>query len=86
MKNPKNFCEKPQPFCHLKCLIIERIIYHIMCRLSTPITGCNLTISAIKNPHLAERTFIGGPDGIRTHGLCVANAALSQLSYEPLIT
>lgn len=27
MKNPKNFCEKPQPFCHLKCLIIERIIY-----------------------------------------------------------
>lgn len=26
----------------------------------------------------------GGPDGIRTHGLCVANAALSQLSYEPV--
>ena len=27
--------------------------------------------------------FLDGPDGIRTHGLCVANAALSQLSYEP---
>lgn len=27
-----------------------------------------------------------GPDGIRTHGLCVANAALSQLSYEPGIS
>ena len=25
----------------------------------------------------------GGPEGIRTLGLCVANAALSQLSYEP---
>lgn len=26
---------------------------------------------------------IGGPGGIRTLDLCVANAALSQLSYEP---
>ncbi len=25
----------------------------------------------------------GGPGGIRTLDLCVANAALSQLSYEP---
>ena len=25
----------------------------------------------------------GGPEGDRTLGLCVANAALSQLSYEP---
>ena len=25
----------------------------------------------------------GGPEGVRTLGLCVANAALSQLSYEP---
>ncbi len=25
----------------------------------------------------------GGPGGIRTHDLCVANAALSQLSYKP---
>ena len=25
-----------------------------------------------------------GPEGIRTLGLCVANAALSQLSYEPV--
>ena len=29
------------------------------------------------------RLLFDGPDGIRTHGLCVANAALSQLSYEP---
>lgn len=27
--------------------------------------------------------FLYGPDGTRTHALCVANAALSQLSYEP---
>lgn len=26
-----------------------------------------------------------GPEGIRTLGLCVANAALSQLSYEPVL-
>ena len=28
----------------------------------------------------------GGPGGIRTHDLCVANAALSQLSYKPKLT
>ena len=28
----------------------------------------------------------GGPDGTRTHGLRVANAALYQLSYEPVPT
>ncbi len=28
----------------------------------------------------------GGPEGIRTLDLCVANAALSQLSYRPLDT
>ena len=28
-------------------------------------------------------TKYGGPEGDRTLGLCVANAALSQLSYEP---
>ena len=27
----------------------------------------------------------GGPEGIRTLDLCVANAALSQLSYKPLL-
>ena len=27
--------------------------------------------------------FLYGPGGIRTHDLCVANAALSQLSYKP---
>ena len=27
--------------------------------------------------------LFGGDDGIRTHGLSVANAALSQLSYIP---
>ena len=26
----------------------------------------------------------GGPGGDRTHDLCVANAALSQLSYKPI--
>src|SRR5690606_18233742 len=31
----------------------------------------------------SRRAFFGGPDGIRTHDLCVANAALSQLSYRP---
>ena len=30
--------------------------------------------------------FFGGPEGDRTLDLCVANAALSQLSYEPLYT
>ncbi len=29
------------------------------------------------------RSLFGGPGGDRTHDLCVANAALSQLSYEP---
>ena len=28
--------------------------------------------------------YYNGPEGIRTLGLCVANAALSQLSYEPI--
>ncbi len=28
----------------------------------------------------------GGPGGVRTHDLCVANAALSQLSYKPTST
>ena len=28
--------------------------------------------------------FFGGPGGDRTHDLSVANAALSQLSYEPI--
>ena len=27
--------------------------------------------------------LFGGPEGIRTLGLCVANAALSRLSYGP---
>jgi hypothetical protein len=27
----------------------------------------------------------GGPDGDRTHDLRIANAALSQLSYQPMI-
>ena len=30
-----------------------------------------------------NRRSSGGPGGIRTHDLCVANAALSQLSYKP---
>lgn len=29
-------------------------------------------------------SYYGGPEGIRTLGLRVANAALSQLSYEPI--
>ena len=33
------------------------------------------------NPDL--RYFHGGDDGDRTHGLSIANAALSQLSYIP---
>ena len=32
----------------------------------------------------AELCFQGGPEGIRTLDLCVANAALSQLSHEPM--
>lgn len=28
--------------------------------------------------------FVGGGDGSRTHGLRVANATLSQLSYAPV--
>ncbi len=31
-----------------------------------------------------KRILFYGPEGIRTLGLCVANAALSQLSYEPV--
>ena len=31
----------------------------------------------------AELCFRDGPEGIRTLDLCVANAALSQLSYKP---
>ena len=29
-------------------------------------------------------SYYGGPEGDRTLDLCVANAALSQLSYEPI--
>ena len=29
------------------------------------------------------RKFLYGPDGTRTHALCVANATFSQLNYEP---
>ena len=31
------------------------------------------------------QAFFGGPGGSRTLDLCDANAALSQLSYEPLL-
>ena len=33
---------------------------------------------------MLRRLCAGGPEGDRTLGLCVANAALSQLSYEPI--
>ncbi len=33
-----------------------------------------------------RRLCAGGLEGDRTLGLCVANAALSQLSYEPVKT
>lgn len=38
-----------------------------------------------KNPTLftQDGVIFYGSDGSRTHDLCVANAALSQLSYEP---
>ncbi len=43
-------------------------------------------------PHAKEKTAErkpsccpGGPGGVRTHDLRVANAALSQLSYKPLL-
>ena len=32
----------------------------------------------------ADYPFSNGANGIRTHDLCVANAALSQLSYDPV--
>ena len=32
---------------------------------------------------ISTRSYFGGDDGIRTHGLFVANEALSQLSYIP---
>ena len=34
-------------------------------------------------PPFVSPLFLYGPGGIRTHDLCVANAALSQLSYKP---
>ena len=38
----------------------------------------------LHTPDFWERQLAaGGPGGIRTHDLCVANAALSQLSYKP---
>jgi hypothetical protein len=38
----------------------------------------------IKKPvHCGTGEIFGGDDGIRTHDLSVANAALSQLSYVP---
>ena len=40
-------------------------------------------IRCIEKMTLREGHFFYGPDGIRTHDLCVANAALSQLSYKP---
>ena len=33
-----------------------------------------------------QRHAAGGPEGDRTLDLCVANAALSQLSYKPIKT
>ena len=50
--------------------------FRIRHRLSTPF---------ITKKASHTRGFLYGPEGIRTLGLCVANAALSQLSYEPKI-
>ncbi len=37
----------------------------------------------LANP-LASTVLYGGAEGVRTPDLCIANAALSQLSYSPL--
>ena len=34
----------------------------------------------------SQNPLFSGANGIRTHDLCVANAALSQLSYDPIYT
>lgn len=36
-------------------------------------------------PRFAEKSLSGGPERDRTADLCVANAALSQLSYRPVM-
>ena len=33
---------------------------------------------------MSKKKENGGADGDRTHNLCIANAALSQLSYGPV--
>ena len=49
---------------------------------TTP-SGYELRYTAAYPRYLEATTSAGGPGGIRTHDLCVANAALSQLSYKP---
>ena len=39
-----------------------------------------------KNRPYGLLSVFGGPEGVRTLGLRVANAALSQLSYEPVLS
>ena len=41
------------------------------------------TITQMKKAPSRVPFSFGGPEGIRTLGLCDANAALSQLSYGP---
>src|SRR5215213_2580396 len=51
------------------------------CRTLTP--GCVRDLLLPPTFYLQIRTFTSGADGIRTHALRRAKAALSQLSYGP---
>jgi hypothetical protein len=50
------------------------------------INGQRLCAEVAQHVNPAKSFISGGDDGIRTHGLCVANAPLSHLSYIPTIT
>ena len=52
------------------------------------LTGSNplFHIKKTKNRPYGLLSVFGGPEGVRTLGLRVANAALSQLSYEPVLS
>ncbi len=84
----------------LECVHLAPAAPYGLAQVPSPLGACSKTLSgpsgrqarkqkAVKKPSATQRTprrvFFGGPKGIRTLDLCIANAALSQLSYRPVL-
>ena len=69
----------------LSVLALLLSLFTALLLLTSQLTGFALYTSAAKKECLTALLFCGGDGGIRTHDLRVANAALSQLSYTPVL-